>query len=238
VGSLVQKTQTEPLSSYIPRGQNVLQTIFKNHFDDFKEHYDEKYAKTYGNYRIERITEVVEEFIKCGDYKERLARVKCQNTECGHDYFVPLSCLSFYLCPSCHQKKSLLFGEKIAFEVLLKLPHRQFVFTFPKCSRVYFKHNRMLFSQISHLIFEMIKSYYNGVSLRQIVTGLVLSYQTAGDFARWNPHFHGLLLEVGFDEQGNFVYLPISSTQQMTELFRRLVIKHFVDKKLINKKNH
>ena len=46
---------------YIPRGQNVLQKIFKDHFENFKEQYDEKYAKMYGNYRIDRITEVVEE---------------------------------------------------------------------------------------------------------------------------------------------------------------------------------
>jgi hypothetical protein len=64
------QTIPNPLSSYIPRGQNALQTIFKKHFDDFKEQYNEKYAKIYGTYRLDRITEVVEEFIKCGDYKE------------------------------------------------------------------------------------------------------------------------------------------------------------------------
>ncbi len=80
----------------------------------------------------------------------------------------------------------------------------------------------------------MIQDYYNEVSGRCVLTGLVLSYQTAGDFARWNPYYHGLVLEGGFDEQGNFVYLPISCTKQMTEAFRRLVIKHFVDKKMIN----
>ena len=29
---------------YIPRGQNILQQIFKDHFDNFKEQYDEKYT--------------------------------------------------------------------------------------------------------------------------------------------------------------------------------------------------
>lgn len=33
-------------------------------------------------------------------YQEGVARIKCQNPKCGHDYFVPLSCLGFYLCPS------------------------------------------------------------------------------------------------------------------------------------------
>jgi flavodoxin len=50
-----------------------------------------------------------------------VARIKCQNKDCGHDYFVPLCCLRFSLCPSCHQKRTLLFGEQIANDVLLVL---------------------------------------------------------------------------------------------------------------------
>ena len=80
----------------------------------------------------------------------------------------------------------------------------------------------------------MIQLYYDEASSKKIETGMILSYQTSGDFARWNHHFHTLLIEGGFDDKGNFVYLPISSTVRMTELFRRLVIKHFQDKKLIN----
>jgi len=99
VGATAEQSINYPISSYIPRGQNVLQQIFKDHFDDFLDKYDEKYAGNYGNYRIDRITEVVEEFLKCGDFKEGIARVKCQNRNCGHDYFAPLSCLCFYLCP-------------------------------------------------------------------------------------------------------------------------------------------
>ncbi len=53
----------------------------------------------------------------------------------------------FYLCPSCSQKRALLFGEYISNEVLLTLPHRHFVFTFPKMLRVYFRNNRKLVSK-------------------------------------------------------------------------------------------
>jgi len=91
VGTQLQKIHEDSLSSYIPRGQNVLQNILKDHFNDFHDQYDEKYAGTYGKYRIDRITEVVEEFLKFGDYKEGLARVKCQNDDCGYEYFIPLS---------------------------------------------------------------------------------------------------------------------------------------------------
>ncbi|MBA7538269.1 hypothetical protein ES705_30544 [subsurface metagenome] len=47
----------------------------KEHFDEFAENYDEKYAKIYGRFRIERITEVVDNFIGCGDYSQGIARV-------------------------------------------------------------------------------------------------------------------------------------------------------------------
>ena len=227
------KINEENLSSYIPRGQNVLQKIFKDYFEEFKEQYENRYAKYYGKYRLERIEKVVEEFLKCGDYKEGVARVRCENPECGHDYFVPLSCLCFYLCPSCHQKRTLLFGEQLAEVVLLSLPHRQFVFTLPKCLRVYFKHNRLLFSDISHLVINIIQEYYNEVTKKDIQTGIILAYQTAGTFIWWNAHWHGIVMEGGFDKAGNFVYLPITSTTKMTEVFRRRVIKLFVDKKLI-----
>ena len=90
----------ETEKGYVPRGTNVLQQIFKEHFKDFVDNYEEKYSIIYGKFRIDRITEVVDEFLKCGDYKEGIARVKCTNPECNHDYFVPLSCMSFYLCPS------------------------------------------------------------------------------------------------------------------------------------------
>jgi hypothetical protein len=71
MGIPVQTTRAHayPDKEFIPRGQNVLQALFKDHFDTFKQQYDEKYAKLYGNYRIDRITEVVEEFLKCGDFR-------------------------------------------------------------------------------------------------------------------------------------------------------------------------
>ena len=132
---------------------NEFRTVLETgYLPAFIKQYNEKYTGTYGNYRIDRITEVVEDFLKCGDFKEGEARVKYQNKDCNHDYFVPLSCLSFYLCPFCHQKRTLLFGEHIANEVMLKLPHRQFdeafhgqiLFKTPKYND-YFKENFRVF---------------------------------------------------------------------------------------------
>jgi hypothetical protein len=44
--------------------------------------------------------------------------------------------LLFPFCPSCDQKRTILYAEYLAEELLLELPHRQFVFTVPKILRV------------------------------------------------------------------------------------------------------
>ncbi|MBA7686049.1 hypothetical protein ES703_94485 [subsurface metagenome] len=49
----------------------------------------------------------------------------------------------------------------------------------------------------------MLQSYYNEVSRKSIQTGAIIAYESAGDFLRWNSHWHGLVLEGGFDEEGN-----------------------------------
>ena len=115
--------------------------------------------------------------------------------------------------------------------LLLSLPHRQFVFTFPKLLRPYSRHNRRLFSDISRLIFVIIKRFYDKAAGR---TGMVLAYQSAGEYLKFNPHYHCIVLEGGFDERGRFVHIPLGNLQRMTEYFRRLIIKFFLNKQLIN----
>jgi hypothetical protein len=128
-----------PISKYIPRGRNQFHTIFEQHFAEFCDQFDERYAKPYGLFRLERIQSVGEKFCICGDYLQGIARIRCTNPVCGHDYFRPFDCKGFSLCPSCSQKRTLLFAEYLTQEVLLDLPHRQFVFAIPKALRLFFR---------------------------------------------------------------------------------------------------
>jgi len=80
----------------------------------------------------------------------------------------------------------------------------------------------------------MVQDYLNEAAKTRVETAAVLCFQSFGEFLRWNSHFHGLFLEGGFDQSGNFVYIPFSNLSQMTECFRRRVIKLFIEKKLIN----
>ena len=53
---------------------------------------------------------------------------------------------------------------------------------------------------------------------------------------RWNPHFHAIVLEGGFDEQGTFVYIPLGHLQAMTELLRCRVVTLLVAHKLLDRR--
>ena len=66
--------------------------------------------------------------------------------------------------------------------LLLALPHRQFIFTFPKLLRPYFRHNRRLFAEVSQLSFAILQRFYDKAAKRPVRTGMVLASQTSGEF--------------------------------------------------------
>jgi hypothetical protein len=230
---LAQLQTCEP-AEYIQRSPNLLKAILQKHFQSFAEKFSEKYNTEYGKIRLERFTSFKDSLISCGDCTKGIARIQCSNPNCRHEFFLPFSCKKFYFCPSCSQKRSILFGEHISDEVLLRLPHRHFVFAFPKMLRLFFRNNKKVLSDIARLICNMIVEYYKTLTGRTIRTGIVLAFQSYGDFLRFNPHFHGLILEGGFDENGNFIHIPIIDLESMKECFRKLVIKYFEDSKLLS----
>ena len=108
---------------------------------------------------------------------EGIARIQCINPDCKADYFRPFSCKLFHLCPS--QKRTLLFGEHINERLLLLLPHRQIVFPFPKVLRVFFRHDRRLYGELSKLIYRMIQSFSHAAAGTKIQSAAVIAYASA-----------------------------------------------------------
>jgi len=125
--------------TYRQRRVSSLQRLFRAHFPQFVARYEDEFAKRLGKFRLERITKEVERFLGCGDYSRGIARIQCTNPDCRLEYFRPFSCSVFHLCPSCSQKRTLLLGEYMNEQLLLRLPHKQFVFTLPKVLRVFFR---------------------------------------------------------------------------------------------------
>jgi hypothetical protein len=80
----------------------------------------------------------------------------------------------------------------------------------PKVLRLIFRRNRTLFAKVSRLINQLISDFYSYATGRTIRFGMIAAHQTFGDMLRWNPHFHCIVLEGGFDQNGKFLYIPFS----------------------------
>ena len=104
----------------------------------------------------------------------------------------------------------------------------------PKALRPFFRHDRQLFADMSRLIYCLLGEFFNEAAGRPLLTGMVIAHQTFGDMLRWNPHFHAIVLKGGFNTEGTFFYIPFWGPQSMIEIFRRRIIKFFVEKELLN----
>ena len=110
----------------------------------------------------------------------------------------------------------------------------KFVWTIPKALRGFLRRDRSLFAAIGKLIFALITEYYAEAAGRPVVTGMVSSHQTFGEYATWHPHWHTIVLEGGFDSHDRFFFIPIGASEALQELWRRRVIGFFLKQGLLD----
>jgi hypothetical protein len=126
----------EPLTLYRPRDPQAsdLWRLLDQHFETFRQVYDERFAAKYG-FWPPIVEHSVTAYLKCGDLHEGFARVRCP--DCHHEMFVARvpacgCCKQRCTCPSCHQKRALLTSIHVAEDVCAPVAHRQVVLTIPK----------------------------------------------------------------------------------------------------------
>jgi len=122
----------------------------------------------------------------------------------------------------------------LADDLLLDLPHRQFVFTIPKILRPYFKIDKRLFGEVSKLIFSILSDFFSLAGGQELLCACVVSYQSFGEFARFHPHWHVLVLEGGFTMYDRFVYLPLGADNGMLKVWQAALLSMFLKKGLID----
>ena len=195
-------------SSYHPRSprNTAYHRLVEDNFEELELVWDSKYQKMYGYWRP-HVIDVIQKYLDCGDPHLGFARVKCSN--CSTEYLLPFSCKCRGFCPSCHQRRVVEFGEYLHDEVLLDVPHRQWVFTIPKRLRPYFMHNRKLLAKLSLCAWQVLSDYLKtsiaaDVTDESIKPGLVagkaccspmqpacvIAVQTFGELVNFNPHLH------------------------------------------------
>ena len=175
-----------------------------------------RYASKFGFWRPV-IDKAVAAFLKCGDLQHGFARARCPH--CHHEFFVAFSCKQRCICPSCAEKRTLLFGLHVAEDVCLPVPHRQFVWTIPKRLRLFFRFHRGLLNRLPPLAWETVTEVYRSLLGQDVLPGGVLAIQTFGTLIHFHSHLHGLITDGAFTPDGVFHLLPVNLTH---EPFRRL----------------
>ena len=125
--------------------------------------------------------QVLERFQDCGDLHKGFARIHCD--KCGYDYLLAFSCKTRCFCPSCHQKRMLVYGDWVEDTVLAPVPHRQYVFTLPKSLRPFF-HHRAYLGELCRIIGRLLNRNFNEVQSGGR-PGFILFVQTFGDLVNF-----------------------------------------------------
>ena len=174
-----------------------------------KRHAGELRASGHASNRPRRAVEqqVIERFIACGDPHEGFARIYCDT--CRHEFLLAYSCKTRYFCPSCHQKRVILYGEWVEQNVLAPVAHRQYVFTLPKLLRPIFSRHRAWLGELCRIpqglpsvVAALLLTNAYAATAPGAHPGLVLFVQTFGDLANFNPHLHVLAADGVFGAEG------------------------------------
>ena len=173
------------------------------------------------------VEEVIEKFLECGDLSRGFARIRCQ--ECSHEMLLSFSCKSRWFCPSCHQKKTQLFGEFTCNEVAFPVPHKQFVFTLPKMFRPHFRFDRQLLKKLCLAVRESLRLYFREqLNLPDGEVALVMIIHTFGDYLNFHPHIHVLAADGLFRNNGMFHVLAEKGLKALEEIFRDQVLRFLI----------
>jgi hypothetical protein len=196
--------------------------VIYRHFGDFQEDYHRLYSERYGFFRP-IIAHTVERFLACGDPREGIARYECPN--CRQGLAVPFSCKTRLFCPSCHEKRTLLWIESIQEDVLLPVSHRFWSFSVPKRLRPYFMWDRKrLGLLVTAANNTLAKSLSGGRLVKGMRPGIISLMQTHSGTIDWNCHLHLVVTDglVDYTDPSlpKFKQCTFWNIGVMTEMFR------------------
>ena len=144
---------------------------------------------------------------------------------CKAEYLLAFSCKTRNFCPSCQQKRSVLWAERLVEDLLASVSHAQWVFTIPRALRGLFARDRRLLSLLSQTAYDAILRVFRAaLGEKAARPGVVASIQTFADLLHFHPHLHLFVTEGAFLPDGQFLPLPFFSPEPVAEVFRRLLL--------------
>ncbi len=227
----------DPAPIYRPRKPHLtpLYQCVQDHYETLEQLWPERFENRYGFWRP-YLKEVMIRYLECGDLDNGFARIRCD--ECGTERALAFSCKRRYMCPSCHQKRSVAFGEWVLTHVLPPVPYRHFVLSIPKILRRLFLRDRRLLADLSRCGWQALKTVIRAaVPEAEPQPGAIVATQSFGEFAeRFHPHLHVLATDGAFYGKGLFRVASRFPMKALERLFRHNVLRMLLDKGRITPK--
>jgi hypothetical protein len=219
----------EPCPVYRPRKPHLtpLYHCVQDHYEALEQFWPERFEKRYGFWRP-YLKEVMVRYLACGDPHEGFARIRCH--ACGTERILAFSCKRRYLCPSCHQKRAVAFGQWVLTHVLPAVPYRHFVLSIPKIIRRFFLRDRRLLADLSRCGWQAVKALIQA-AVPEAEPGAIVATHSFGDFPeRFHPHLHILATDGAFHGKGLFRVASRFPVKELERLFRHKVLRMLLDK--------
>lgn len=170
--------------------KGVFQTIFNDHWDEFKA----KYPK----YDSEQYEEPVQKMLGCGNESGGYSEHICMN--CGRDVRgVAFSCKSCF-CLSCAKKYVDDFVSQVSEMLHPGVIYRHIVLTLPEQLRGKFyrqRHDGDLLSAFMRCGYECLQDVVSTLKRVSLKIGCLVVVQAHGRSGRYNPHSHIIMTAGG-----------------------------------------
>ena len=129
---------------------------------------------------------------------------------------MPFSCKTRIFCPSCGQKRAILWAERMVEEVLPDVPYAAPVFTIPKMLRRAFLFDRSLYGDLSRSAYAATRKFFEAHSptLEKTVPAMVVAPQSFGSLANFRGSLsrHSTLLWTELRHQPGRPVRPLSQS--------------------------
>lgn len=184
------------------------------------------------------VREEFEGYLRCGRLEHGFMRVACE--ECREERLVAFSCKGRGFCPSCGAKRMVEGAALLADEILPDQPIRQWVISFPFQLRILLAWHPEWMTEVLGIVWRVLSQRLirkAGRTQKTARTGAVTLIQRFGSALNLNIHFHILLLDGVYADNGHskmrFYRVKAPTGQEVRELLEKIVNR--VAKRLVKR---
>ena len=149
-------------------------------------------------------------YLRCGVLDYGFLRVRCD--ACRQDLLVAFSCKKRGVCPSCSARRASDTAIHLTDHVLPRVPYRQWVFTLPYRLRFLLSRDPRRLTIVQgaciRALFAHVRKRARAMGLQATHPGAITFVQRFGSALQLNVHFHVVMPDGLFDDEGNFAHLP------------------------------